>query len=110
MNTPVLSAIIVSVLATTLFVLPLAIVCLVLVFVPTAHLAALRRFLAHRTAREVETPTFTDVHGVPARVAADQHPDDDPGTSNGPAVVFRRPRLGYFVIETAQVERARLLV
>ncbi len=111
MNTPVLSAIIVSVLATTLFVLPLAIVCLVLVFVPTARLAALRQFLAHRTAREDQTPTFADVRGVHAGAAADQRPDNDPGTSNGHAVSLRRaPRLGYFVIETAQVERTRLLV
>ena len=111
MNTPVISAIIVSVLATTLFVLPLAIVCLVLVFVPAARLAALRQFLAHRTAREDQTPTFADVRGVPAGAVADQRPDDDPGISSGPAVALRRAsRLGYIVIETVQVERTRLFV
>jgi hypothetical protein len=111
MNTPVLSAIIVSVLATTLFVLALAIVCLVVVFVPTARLSALRQFFTHRTAREEQTPALTDVRVVPARAAADQRPDDDDGTSNGPAVALRRARrLGYFVIETEQVERTRLLV
>jgi hypothetical protein len=110
MNTPVLSAIVVAVLAATLFVLALAIVGLVLVFVPSARLGALRQFLAHR-AHEEQTPTFTGLRSVPATAGADQRPDDKPGASNGPAVATRRgPRFGYFVIETVQVERTRLLV
>lgn len=109
MNTPVLSAIIVSLLATTLFLLPLAIVWFILVFVPPERLAKLARYSVQRVADTKETPVIADALAWPATPPAEQRPNEE-GSSYASTASRRPHRLGYFVIETAHLERTRLLV
>ena len=107
MSTSVLSATIVSLVVMTIFVLPLAIVGVILLFVPPERLAALRRLPTRHRAAIQEAPT---PYPVTPPAAGSEQPQADASRSDAPDTSRRAHRLGYFVIETTHLERTRLLV
>lgn len=108
MNTSVLSGIIVSLVVMTVFVLPLAIVGAILVFVPPERLAPLRRLATRHRDVIQEAPTLSPVASPPEEPSA--QPQGDASRSDAPDASRRPHRLGYFVVETTHLERTRLIV